>query len=105
LRNMSKHESIASQKEILVPIRVEFDIEGFKVTDLFTWNLNEPMITTEKFAEYICEDMQLEPTNFVPMISRYIKVQLEEYRKHYQINDLPPPQDSRITIRVYTFNF
>jgi SNF5 / SMARCB1 / INI1 len=37
---MHKIEALASMKEVLVPIRVEFEVEGLKITDTFTWNMN-----------------------------------------------------------------
>lgn len=39
----------------------------------------ETLITPEQFAEIMCEDLQLPPSTFVPLISRGIHDQLEDY--------------------------
>lgn len=44
------HEN-ACQQEVLVPIRLDMEIEGQKLRDTFTWNKNESLITPEQFAE------------------------------------------------------
>ena len=36
--------------EVLVPIRLDMEIEGHKLRDTFTWNKNEQLITPEQFA-------------------------------------------------------
>ena len=40
----SIHEN-ASQAEVLVPIRLDMEIEGYKLRDVFCWNKNETLIT------------------------------------------------------------
>ena len=44
------HEN-AAQPEVLVPIRLDMDIEGQKLRDTFMWNKTESMLTPEQFAE------------------------------------------------------
>ena len=56
----------ATQQEILVPIRLDLEIEGQKLRDCFVWNKNEQLITPEVFAEILCEDLDLNASNFVP---------------------------------------
>uniref|UniRef100_A0A0K8R858 Putative swi-snf chromatin remodeling complex snf5 subunit n=1 Tax=Ixodes ricinus TaxID=34613 RepID=A0A0K8R858_IXORI len=54
------HENSA-QPEVLVPIRLDMEIEGHKLRDTFTWNKNESQITPEQFAEILCDDLDLPP--------------------------------------------
>ena len=42
------HEA-ASQPEVLVPIRLDIDIDGQKLRDTFTWNKNGNMIAVTSF--------------------------------------------------------
>ena len=37
---MKKLVEQATTQDTLVPIRLEFDIDGYKLRDTFTWNLN-----------------------------------------------------------------
>ncbi|KAI9318523.1 hypothetical protein BX666DRAFT_1855571 [Dichotomocladium elegans] len=67
------------KKDTLVPIRLEVDMDGYKLRDTFTWNLNETLITPEQFAEVMCEDLQLPATTFAPHIARTIHDQLQDY--------------------------
>ncbi|CEI89611.1 hypothetical protein G6F70_006340 [Rhizopus microsporus] len=69
----------ADKEECLVPIRIDLEIEGYKLRDTFTWNLNETLITHEQFAEVICLDLRLPPSLFVEPIAKSIKEQLEDY--------------------------
>ncbi|KAI7877998.1 SNF5-domain-containing protein [Lichtheimia hyalospora FSU 10163] len=77
-----RHDQLVEQGEkddTLVPIRLELEVDGYKLRDTFTWNMNETLITPEQFAEIMCEDLQLPPSTFVPLISRGIRDQLEDY--------------------------
>ncbi|KAF5281672.1 hypothetical protein FQR65_LT14602 [Abscondita terminalis] len=83
--------------ELLVPIRLDMEIEGQKLRDTFTWNKNgkapplisttshyvhliaESMITPEQFAEVLCDDLDLNPLTFVPAIAQSIRQQLEAF--------------------------
>uniref|UniRef100_T1GBS9 SWI/SNF Subunit INI1 DNA binding domain-containing protein n=1 Tax=Megaselia scalaris TaxID=36166 RepID=T1GBS9_MEGSC len=69
----------AAQKEVLVPIRLDMELEGQKLRDTFTWNKNESMITPEQFAEILCDDLDLNPIPFVPAISQAIRHQIEAF--------------------------
>nr|KAG5694282.1 hypothetical protein BaRGS_032000 [Batillaria attramentaria] len=52
--------------EVLIPIRLDMEIEGQKLRDCFTWNKNESTLTPEQFGEILCDDLDLNPINFVP---------------------------------------
>ncbi|KAJ7465339.1 hypothetical protein B0H11DRAFT_2307927 [Mycena galericulata] len=43
----------ANRPEQLVPIRLEFDVEHHKMRDTFVWNLNDPVISPEDFAQTV----------------------------------------------------
>lgn len=64
--------------EQLVPIKIELDLEGFKLRDSFLWNLQERFFTPEKFAEIMCDDVDLSQ-KYVSVIALSIKNQLEDY--------------------------
>uniref|UniRef100_A0A8C1UEP5 SWI/SNF related, matrix associated, actin dependent regulator of chromatin, subfamily b, member 1a n=1 Tax=Cyprinus carpio TaxID=7962 RepID=A0A8C1UEP5_CYPCA len=72
------HEN-ATQPEILVPIRLDMEIDGQKLRDAFTWNMNEKLMTPEMFAEILCDDLDLSPLTFVPAIASAIRQQIESY--------------------------
>lgn len=44
------HEN-ATQSEVLVPIRLDMEIEGQKLRDAFTWNMNGNVITFSQLRE------------------------------------------------------
>ncbi|KAI0989183.1 hypothetical protein GJ496_009893 [Pomphorhynchus laevis] len=64
---------------VLVPIRLDLEIEGQKLRDYFVWNKKENLITPETFAEITCADLELNPLNFIPAITHSIKQQLESF--------------------------
>ncbi|GES78045.1 SWI/SNF-related matrix-associated actin-dependent regulator of chromatin subfamily B member 1 isoform X3 [Rhizophagus clarus] len=105
-RNRTKHvynshkelERNAEQKEILIPIKLDFDIGTHKLRDTFTWNLNEKLITPEHFAEIMCVDLDLPPSEFVTIISDTIRKQIQENEMMTDCN--PPKDDSRVLINL-----
>ncbi|WAR51880.1 hypothetical protein PtB15_1B316 [Puccinia triticina] len=81
---LTKHDLklVSNTEEILVPIRLEIEIEHWKLRDTFTWNLKEPVVTPEQFAVHLCEDLILPIQHFSGPIVSAIKEQLEEYKLH-----------------------
>ncbi|XP_041348691.1 SWI/SNF-related matrix-associated actin-dependent regulator of chromatin subfamily B member 1-A-like isoform X2 [Gigantopelta aegis] len=89
------HEN-AAQSECLVPIRLDMEFDGQKLRDCFTWNKNETLITPEQFAEVLCDDLDLNPLNFVSAISQAIRQQIEAYP-----SDVTPESlDQRIILKL-----
>ncbi|CAG8598836.1 10024_t:CDS:2 [Ambispora leptoticha] len=72
-------ERMAEQKEVLIPIRLDFDFENHKLRDTFTWNLNEKIITPESFAEILCNDLEIPVETYTPLIAEAIRSQVAEY--------------------------
>nr|XP_014288076.1 SWI/SNF-related matrix-associated actin-dependent regulator of chromatin subfamily B member 1 isoform X1 [Halyomorpha halys] len=87
----------ASQMEVLVPIRLDMEIEGQKLRDTFTWNKNESLITPEQFAEILCDDLDLNPLSFVPAIAQAIRQQIEGFPTD---NILEDQTDQRVIIKL-----
>ncbi|XP_032238512.2 SWI/SNF-related matrix-associated actin-dependent regulator of chromatin subfamily B member 1 isoform X2 [Nematostella vectensis] len=92
------HEA-AAQPEVLVPIRLDVDIEGQKLRDTFTWNKNETQIAPETFAEVLCDDLDLPPSSFVPAIAQAIRQQVKQYDVEPEIA-LTEQKDQRIIIKL-----
>ncbi|XP_028679802.1 SWI/SNF-related matrix-associated actin-dependent regulator of chromatin subfamily B member 1 [Erpetoichthys calabaricus] len=90
------HEN-ASQTEILVPIRLDMEIDGQKLRDAFTWNMNEKLMTPEMFAEILCDDLDLNPLAFVPAIASAIRQQIESYPTDSILDE---QTDQRVIIKL-----
>ncbi|XP_029366854.1 SWI/SNF-related matrix-associated actin-dependent regulator of chromatin subfamily B member 1 [Echeneis naucrates] len=90
------HEN-ATQSEVLVPIRLDMEIEGQKLRDAFTWNMNEKLMTPEMFAEILCDDLDLNPLAFVPAIASAIRQQIESYPTDSILED---QTDQRVIIKL-----
>ncbi|KAI0926467.1 hypothetical protein AcV7_005399 [Taiwanofungus camphoratus] len=71
----------ANRPEQLVPIRLEFDVEHHKMRDTFVWNLNDPVITPEIFAQTIVDDYSLAPS-YHSVITKAIQDQLSDFKAH-----------------------
>ncbi|KAJ3493671.1 hypothetical protein NLJ89_g10962 [Agrocybe chaxingu] len=71
----------ANRPEQLVPIRVEFDVEHHKMRDTFVWNLNDPVVTPEAFAQSVVEDYGL-ASSYHSIIVKSIQDQLSDYNAH-----------------------
>jgi SWI/SNF-related matrix-associated actin-dependent regulator of chromatin subfamily B protein 1 len=88
----------ANQVDILVPIRVDIELEGQKLRDTFTWNKNELLITPEIFAEILCDDLDLNPIAFIPAIASSIRQQLDSHPSDNNI--IEENTDQRVTIKL-----
>ncbi|VDO89363.1 unnamed protein product, partial [Schistosoma curassoni] len=87
----------ARQPECLVPIRLDIECDGVKLRDCFTWNRNEQLITLEQMAEVLCDDLDLNPINFVPAIVNAMRQQIDAH----PMNDFLVGQtDTRVIIRL-----
>ncbi|TRY88555.1 hypothetical protein DNTS_034537 [Danionella cerebrum] len=90
------HEN-ASQAEVLVPIRLDMEIDGQKLRDAFTWNMNEKLMTPEMFSEILCDDLDLNPLTFVPAIASAIRQQIESYPTDSILDE---QTDQRVIIKL-----
>ncbi|XP_045171529.2 SWI/SNF-related matrix-associated actin-dependent regulator of chromatin subfamily B member 1-like isoform X2 [Mercenaria mercenaria] len=96
----SQNHENANQLENLVPIRLDMEYEGQKLRDCFTWNKNETLITPEMFAEILCDDLDLNPVNFVPAIAQVIRSQLEQYQNEQPEPVEETPSDQRVILKL-----
>ncbi|KAK7804115.1 hypothetical protein U0070_002458 [Myodes glareolus] len=83
--------------EVLVPIRLDMEIDGQKLRDAFTWNMNEKLMTPEMFSEILCDDLDLNPLTFVPAIASAIRQQIESYPTDSILED---QSDQRVIIKL-----
>lgn len=88
----------ANQEEVLVPIRIDMELEGHKLRDCFVWNRNERLISPEQFAELMCDDLKLPPSLFVRAISESIKSQCQQFQANSDI--LENSNDARVIIKL-----
>ncbi|KAJ7209739.1 hypothetical protein GGX14DRAFT_631874, partial [Mycena pura] len=71
----------AKRPEVLVPIRLEFDVDHQKVRDTFVWNMNACVVSPDNFAQTVVEDYNL-PSMYHAVIVKSIQDQLTDYRAH-----------------------
>jgi SWI/SNF-related matrix-associated actin-dependent regulator of chromatin subfamily B protein 1 len=57
-------------------------------------------VTPEQFAEILCDDLDLNPTPFVPAIAQSIRQQIEAFPTDNLLED---QSDQRVIIKVYLF--
>ncbi|KAG9069740.1 Chromatin structure remodeling complex protein sfh1 [Linnemannia hyalina] len=91
-------DAVADQDAILVPIRLDIDMDEIRLRDTFTWNVNEQLMTPEKFAEILCEDLELNQAKFVPEIAQSLRNQIAEFEPVAEVQ--VPTEGSRVTIQL-----
>lgn len=95
----AKVVAVAREEELLIPIRLEWEHEAYRLRDTFTWNLKgklsrdcevglvdadqyvvvaDTMVTPEIFASHLCEDLRLPSNAFYKEIVSQIKRHIEE---------------------------
>jgi len=90
----------AKVKEDLIPIRLDMELDGQKLRDVFTWNRNEKVITPEMFGEMLCDDLELDPQIFVSQIANQIKQQIEQFPTSEAREVLGESNDKRVLIKL-----
>ncbi|KAJ2611470.1 SWI/SNF chromatin-remodeling complex subunit [Coemansia sp. RSA 1365] len=80
-------QSQAQRREMLVPIRLDIDADGYRLRDTFTWDLNNELIAPRQFALCLCSDMELPADSFVVPIVQAIDEQLDDYARYAQAFD------------------
>ncbi|XP_046555031.1 SWI/SNF-related matrix-associated actin-dependent regulator of chromatin subfamily B member 1-like isoform X2 [Haliotis rubra] len=90
------HEN-AGQNESLIPIRLDMEFDGQKLRDCFTWNKNEKLISPEQFAEVLCDDLDLNPINFVSAVAQAIRQQIEASPTETIVED---QKDQRVILKL-----
>ncbi|KAG0290797.1 Chromatin structure remodeling complex protein sfh1 [Dissophora globulifera] len=91
-------DAVADQDAILVPIRLDIDTDDYRLRDTFTWNVNEQLMTPEKFAEILCDDLDLSTAKFVPEIAQSIRNQIAEFEPVAEVQ--VPNEGSRVIIQL-----
>ncbi|CAE6541305.1 unnamed protein product [Rhizoctonia solani] len=70
MSKIARSKMLINQLELLVPIRLEIDHDHFRLRDTFTWNLNDPVITPEVFAQCLCDDYQISSNSVVQAVAK-----------------------------------
>ncbi|KAG0366350.1 Chromatin structure remodeling complex protein sfh1 [Mortierella sp. AD032] len=91
-------DAVADQDAILVPIRLDIDMDEIRLRDTFTWNVNEQLMTPEKFAEILCDDLDLNQAKFVPEIAQSLRNQIAEFEPVAEVQ--VPTEGSRVAIQL-----
>ncbi|KAG0176425.1 hypothetical protein DFQ29_006154 [Apophysomyces sp. BC1021] len=91
-------ERASSMEEVLVPIRLDIDLDDVKLRDAFLWNMNEQFLTPEKFAEILYEDLDLKDYKFVPLIAESIRSQVLDFEAIHEIE--LPTNSIRVVINL-----
>ncbi|KAJ6807361.1 chromatin structure-remodeling complex protein BSH isoform X1 [Iris pallida] len=65
--------------ENLVPIRLDIEVDGQRLKDAFTWNVNDPDSEVVNFAKRTVKDLKL-PPSFITQITQSVQSQLAEFR-------------------------
>ncbi|OZJ01792.1 hypothetical protein BZG36_05191 [Bifiguratus adelaidae] len=78
--DLKKHAEKATS---LAPIRLDLEVEGYKLRDTFTWDHYDTCVSAEHFADMLCEDLHLPRHMFKAPIIASIKEQIDDYGAHY----------------------
>ncbi len=88
------------------PIKIDLEIDGFKLRDSILWSLNDHTVSMETVATITCEDFELPTSTFVPAIVKTITDQIIEYQEFLgmlrMMGGLKEFQGIRGLIRVIT---
>ncbi|KAG7384795.1 hypothetical protein PHYBOEH_009313 [Phytophthora boehmeriae] len=79
-RRLYNYPKFPTGDTLLIPIRLDVDIEGYRYIDSFSWNLHEKDFTYETFAAALVRDLDLPPC-FYKRIAKSIQEQVEKAKK------------------------
>jgi hypothetical protein len=69
----------------LIPIKLDFEIEGVRLRDLFLWDKNEPYLSLDGFAKILMEEHNL-PATFEQEIVGHLKKQINQFKVYKQMD-------------------
>lgn len=100
LDDEEKLNELMTQKEVLVPIKLNIDYNNgnSKYQDSFLWNLHQTLILPEEFASIIATELEL-PTSVHSLIVESIKKQLDEYKQYSNVQ-LPGNAEYHVIINL-----
>ncbi|KAJ3123534.1 Snf5- protein 1 [Nowakowskiella sp. JEL0407] len=91
LKKEPSREEMKNQSELpvrLIPIKLDLEVDGVKLNDSFTWNINETLTTPEEFAQTFASDIDsIVAPAFVPMIAKAIREQCSVFGDSVFISD------------------
>lgn len=79
-RRLYSYPKFSTKETLLIPIRLDLDIEGYRYIDSFSWNLHEKDFTYETFAAALIRDLDL-PECFYKRIAKSVQEQVEKAQK------------------------
>lgn len=101
-------ELAAETVESLVPVRLDLEMDKYRLHDTFTWNINEKSITVAQFAENLVEDFHF-PSSLSGNIVAAINEQITDFHPHAYVDISEPKyasssmyrdEDMRIIIKL-----
>jgi chromatin structure-remodeling complex subunit SFH1 len=111
-------ESAALAEDVMIPIRLDIDLDSYKIKDAFMWNMNgislvvsllvqtdaralltEELVTPDQFAHIMCLDLDIPPQVFASQISSAIRTQIEEYAPVAEIQ-IPEETEMRVVVSL-----
>jgi len=69
----------AEVPEVLVPIRLDMELDNVKLRDCFCYNKNDKFITPEMIAEILCDDLDLPTNTFLSAIAQSMHQQIDAH--------------------------
>ena len=99
LRTEAQIKGAFEEPDVLIPIRLDLDLDTFKIKDAFTWNMNEELVTPDIFAQIMCTDLDIPISIFAPQIAASIRTQIEEYAPVAEIQ-LPENSDLNVIVNL-----
>lgn len=76
-RKLYDYPKLPTRAMLLIPIRLDIDVEGYRYVDSFSWNLHEKDFTFETFAAALVRDLDL-PNCFYNHIAKSIREQVQK---------------------------
>lgn len=90
--NRKDNAQQAEQREELVPVRLDIELDKLRLRDTFTWNLHEKLVSQDLFTDYLLEDLKV-PPEAMHEVGRQIKQEMQEqiqnYYPHLVVEDGP----------------
>ncbi|TDH68298.1 hypothetical protein CCR75_004117 [Bremia lactucae] len=79
-RTLYNYPKFPTSATLLIPIRLDIDVEGYRYIDSFSWNLYEKDFTYETFAAALVRDLDL-PNCFYERIATSLREQVQKAQK------------------------
>lgn len=96
--NTIETDNDSKSEPIIIPVALNIENNGVKIIDHFTWNINDPSMTPEEFANIYCQDLDLQ--NNAALNQQIVNAISDSIKEYETVASIKFNQDFQILVNL-----